>query len=280
MAELDTVAGVNKLIRTIKTLDDNGRKILLDAISVEMSEAKKQQALTLLKSQVATADKAVRDWLVDGIAKSYVYGMNFTQQQLRTMGFKPKADMPAFRAISVDFFRAAPQLTAHRTAVNAILSDAYLDFGNTMNGYVRGAEKIMNETLKRQVRSAIAAGREEGAAVREVKNIVRGQFEDRGFTVLLDRGGGRWTLDRYSEMLTRTHLIRSNNDGTMNRAGDYGVDIVEISSNNAEDELCASQEGKVYSISGKSDNYPELGDNDPPYHPNCRHTLLMRPDLD
>jgi methionine aminopeptidase len=122
-------------------------------------------------------------------------------------------------------------------------------------------------------------GRLEGEGVREIKKTVKSAFENQGFTVLIDRGGHKWELSQYAEMLTRTHLIKANNEGVLNRAGDFNIDVVQISSHGATDEACGSQEGKIYSVSGKND-YPLLGDNEPPFHPNCKHSLLMRPDLD
>lgn len=277
---LDSVAGTNQLLREIKKLDDTGREIILQAISTELSSAKKEQVLTYLKSAVTETDKVVRNWLIKGISSTYVYGSNLTVRQLKSISFKPAPHLPKLKPITVEMLNTVPAMKPHLEAVNTLLSDAYLDFGNTMNGYVKGAERILNDTLKKQVRSKIAEGRLEGASVAEIKKVVREGFSDRGFTVLLDRGGREWTLDRYSEMLTRTHLLKSNNDGVINRASDFEVDIVEISTIGSDDELCASQEGRIYSISGKSKEYEPLGDNDPPYHPNCRHTLLMRPDLE
>jgi hypothetical protein len=69
------------------------------------------------------------------------------------------------------------------------------------------------------------------------------------------------------------------NEGNINRAGDFEVDIVEVSSHRAMDSLCAPQEGRLYSIKGKSPNYPPLARNEPPFHHNCRHSLLLQPDL-
>ncbi len=172
-----------------------------------------------------------------------------------------------------------PAYSVHLEAVNTLLSNAYLDFANTMTGYVKGAERVINEAMKLQARNRIAQGRLEGAAIRDIKKEVKKTFADQGFTVLLDRGGREWTLDRYSEMLTRTQILNANNEGVVNRASDFGVDIVQVDSHGAQDSLCSDQEGKLYSISGTSDKYPPLGNNSPPFHPNCRHTLLLRPDL-
>jgi len=158
------------------------------------------------------------------------------------------------------------------------MSDAYLDFGNAMSGYVRGSEHLLNETIKRQIQRKLAVGRLDGSGAVEIAETIIKNLGDQGFTVLLDKRGAQWSLERYSEMLARTHIIRANNEGTINRCLDYEIDIVEISDHNTACPICSPYEGKKYSISGKSKEYPKL-DMQWPIHPNCRHALLPRPDL-
>ena len=191
-----------------------------------------------------------------------------------------KPNVPPAKPVTVDQLKTDPIYQEHVKIVNALIGDAYLDFGNAMSGYVKGAERIMNDALKRQIRSNIASGRLEGASIPQIKKTVKTTLQDQGFTVLIDRGGAKWSLANYSEMLARTHIIKANTEGVVNRAGDYGIDIVEVSSNGATDSICSAEEGKIYSVSGKSVNYPPLDGHEPPYHPNCRHTLLLRPELE
>lgn len=191
-----------------------------------------------------------------------------------------KPNVPPQKPVTVDQLKTDPIYQEHVKIVNALIGDAYLDFGNAMTGYVKGAERIMNDALKRQIRSNIAGGRLEGQSIPQIKKTVKTTLQDQGFTVLIDRGGAKWSLANYSEMLARTHIIKANTEGVVNRAGDYGIDIVEVSSNNATDSICSAEEGKIYSVSGNSKNYPPLAGHEPPYHPNCRHTLLLRPELE
>ena len=279
MAGIDTKVGLNNLIRVVNKLDDKGRTLILNALNSQISDGTKQKVLVELRTHVSATDIEVRNWLVKGISTSYVLGANLAVKELKSISFKTVAGMPPLTSISVELLQSALYLKPHLQAVNALLSSAYLDFGNTMTGYVRGAENILNDALKRQIRSTIAEGRLEGSSVADIKKIVKSTIGDRGFTVLLDRGGREWSLGNYSEMITRTHLIKANVEATINRASDFDVDIVEISSHGADDALCVDEEGKIYSISGKSENYEPLDGHEPPYHPACRHTCFLRPDL-
>lgn len=182
--------------------------------------------------------------------------------------------------ITVELLQGAAFMKPHLAAVNALLGSAYADFGNSMTGYIKGAENILNDALKRQIRSTIASGRLEGTAIGDIAKLVKADVKTQGFTVLLDKGGRQWELKRYTEMVTRTHINKAANEGMINRMGDFGVDIVQVSAHGADDRLCAPEEGEIYSLSGNSKNYPAIDGHEPPYHPNCTHNLIPRPDLD
>lgn len=276
--KIDAVAGIGTLLKIVNQLDDAGRKIVLSGLNSTMTETKKQQILAALRMEVSAADAKVRDWVVQGVSNVYVYGTNTTVKQLKDLKFKPPAGSPPLVPLTVELIKTTPYLKPHLQAVNALVSDTYLDFGNTMTGYLKGAERTLNDATKRQVRATIAAGRLEGASVAQIKRTVKENIGQQGFSVLLDRGGRQWELGRYSEMVTRTHLNKANNEAAINRSSDFSVDIVEVSEHGSDD-ICGDYEGKLYSISGDSENYPPLDGNEPPYHPNCTHNLMMRPDL-
>lgn len=276
---LDTEVGINQLISQINKLDDAGRTLLLQALNTELSEGKKQAVLAALRAHVATTDTFVRNWLIQAISQSYVAGANYTVKALKAVNFKPVATAPALATINVELLASAPFLKPHLAAVNILLQSSYADFGSTMTGYVKGAEQILNDALKLQTRSTIAMGRLEGTSIADIAKTVKTNIGDKGFTVLLDRGGREWQLGRYSEMVTRTHINKAANEAAINRMGDFEVDIMEVSSHGAQDEACAEEEGQIYSISGDSPNYPPLDGHEPPYHPNCTHNLIPRPDL-
>ena len=398
----------NDLLNVVKNLDQTGRDIVIQGISGQLSEIKKQELLTSLRAAASSADADVRNMLVKSISESYVHGMNYTSQ-LASINVSPdsytlykwtdatpavdtvwerarliagdangtvgdgiyfsldpnsskefgnvlntfqlpkshkllditkgkttgstgfamhpierealknnvdiiemarrkgydgvifQADdgtnkwvaltnevaktalvgsIPKFTPISVSTVLNSAEFSPHLSAINALLSDAYLDFGGAMTSFVRSGEKVLNDALKRQIRSTLIEGRLEGKAIKDIKKTVRETFENRGFIGLTDRGGRQWSLDRYSEMLTRTHIIRANNEGAINRARDFSIDIVEISTHFTQCPICKPYEGKIFSISGKSKNYPSLDGNEPPYHPNCKHSVMFRPELE
>lgn len=266
-------ADITGLLSVIDKLDKDTRNEVLKTLSSELTDVKKRKALENIKQTIRITDTETRDWLVQGIPTSYVEGIKDTDELLKKTGIKIKG-----AKMTVETLRTLEDFAPHLQAVNALVSEAYLDFGNSMNGLVRGAERIFNDALKRQSRSKLIEGRLTGASIKEISKEVKEVIGQQGFTVLLDRGGKKWSLNRYSEMLARTHLIRANTEASINRCGDFNVDIVEISDHNTDCPICIEFEGKIFSISGKSENYPKLVFQ-PVYHPNCKHTILPRPDL-
>lgn len=181
--------------------------------------------------------------------------------------------------MTVELLRGSSEFSPHISAINALLNDAYLDFGNSMTSFMRSGDRMLSEALKRQIRSNLVQGRLEGEAMRDIAKTVKESFINKGFIGLTDRSGREWTIDRYAEMVTRTHIMRANNEGAINRAKDFFVDVVEVSSHASACPICQPYEGKFYSISGTDKKYPPLAGNEPPYHPNCKHSLYYRPDL-
>ena len=266
-------ANIDELVKIVNKLDSAGRAIVLESISTELTDTKKKKFIAKIKLSAVAADKEIKTWLVGSMSEMYVGGINTTDEKIKKYGVKVgKTKM------TIEILKTTKEMSPHLAAVNSLLSDAYLDFGNSMTGYVRGAEHIVNDTMKRQVQKKLAIGRLDGASIKEITKIIKEDLGDRGFSVLLDRGGRKWSLKNYSEMLARTHLIKANNEATINRALEFDIDIVEISSHNTECPICIPYEGKKFSISGNSKKYPQL-ESQPPYHPNCKHTLMPRPDL-
>ena len=266
-------ADIDELVKIVDKLDSAGRAVVLESIGTELNDIKKKKFIEKIKLSAIAADKEIKEWLVGSVSEMYVGGINTADNKIKKYGIKTGVGK-----MTAEILKGTKEMSSHLAAVNSLLSDAYLDFGNSMTGYVRGAEHIINDTMKRQVQKKLAAGRLEGAGIKEITKIIKEDLSDRGFTVLLDRGGKQWSLKSYSEMLARTHLIKANNEATINRALEFDIDIVEVSSHSDACPICLPYENKKFSISGNSKEYGKL-EAVPPFHPNCRHSLLPRPDL-
>lgn len=270
---------LDDLLREINLMDEETRVLVLQALSKRLDINGKRKTLTQVRAIIAKHDNAIRDWLVTAVADSYVRGANIMYADIRKLGISATDGNVVQEKFTTDLIKQIDLLTVHKDAINALASDAYLDFANGMNGVVRSVEKQLNDALKRQIRAINISKQITGTDIRTIKNEVADAIGQQGFSALVDRGGRQWTLPRYSEMLVRTHTIRAANEGTINRAAEYGVDLVQVSRHGGACPICVPYEGKIYSLSGKSKKYPKL-DVQPPFHPNCRHSLLPRPFID
>lgn len=264
---------IAKLRAIIDGLDAKGRTALLNAVSGEVTAAKKASALAQIRSIVQVTDEQIRSWLTGTVSKAYTVGINSANTSLNKAGVKT-----GYKQITFDEIQRKPDLSQHLAAVNILLSDSYLDFASTMNGYVKGSEKILNEAIRQQIQSQISDGVLEGKSIQNIRKNIKDTIAAQGFTVLTDKGGRNWNLTDYSTMLARTHVVKASNEAIANRSRDFNMDIVEITKTGTTDSICLEYDGGIFSLSGNSETYPYL-DQQPPFHPNCKHILLLRPDL-
>lgn len=108
-----------------------------------------------------------------------------------------------------------------------------------------------------------------------------------GVTAFVDKAGRNWSLHTYCTMVSRT--TRRQAEVLAVLTADPEHDLYKISSHNTTCALCAPYEGRVYSRSGTSPDFPPLSaafgkidENGPDslansylnLHPNCLHVLI------
>lgn len=106
------------------------------------------------------------------------------------------------------------------------------------------------------------------------------KWADKGIeTAFIDRGGHVWSLERYADTVIRSTVNRTYNELRISRMGDYGVDLVLVSTHPDPREICSKIQGKVASLKRPGENdskYPsiyEFGYGEPGgiRGVNCRH---------
>lgn len=102
---------------------------------------------------------------------------------------------------------------------------------------------------------------------------IKRTLEDNGLTAFVDKAGRNWRLDTYAEVVARTTPRETVTQGTINRILESGRDLVQISSHSTTCSICAPLQGKVFSLTGRTEGYPQYKDYIP-VHPRCRHILM------
>lgn len=184
-----------------------------------------------------------------------------------------------------DLFRMAQ--AAGATILDALPADSDPALKDIIASWQRTARDQMNiamaamlensgnvyvETLNRaslQVVTGAMSGREAlAAAVRE--------WSETGIPSIVDKAGRQWSTEAYANMVIRSNTRRVTTDVSLQRAKEFGADLVEISSHAGARPLCAPYQGKIFSITGTHPVYPPLsstsmGDPAGLFGINCGH---------
>lgn len=116
-----------------------------------------------------------------------------------------------------------------------------------------------------------------GASRREVSAAMHRRLLEEAATDaatgFVDARGARWDLGTYTRMAARTTMREAMTAGTRTRLLEVGHDLVTVSVHGTTCDICAPFEGQTYSLTGDSDEYDELPDGGPPWHPNCEHVI-------
>lgn len=102
------------------------------------------------------------------------------------------------------------------------------------------------------------------------------QLQGGKIVTIIDKNGNprNYSVSYYSELVARTKWHEAQQLAVKGVAANYGTDLVRVSSHNTTTAICQQYEGKVFSISGQSKDFPFL-DMSPPYHPNCLHYIAV-----
>lgn len=163
----------------------------------------------------------------------------------------------------------------HKDAIFALVDETAKAFGESLSGVNRSAQTLLGKAVREQLTQKIATGLVGGDALREVRKQIKGTLQEQGLEALVDKGGRKWELDRYAEMLFRTKAVEARNRGLVNRMVENGYDLVQVSAHFGSCKLCAPWQGKILSISGKEKGYPTVlqAEKSGLFHPNCRHAI-------
>lgn len=204
-------------------------------------------------------DKDSSRWVRQEIPKYYTGGRKASEKMLAVLGFR-------------NLKRAG---AIHTKAIEVMANETYMMFGEALQIARKDAIQAINIATREEIVDQLARGVISGEPSKEMAKKVKGIMQDRGISSLVDKGGKRWQLDVYAEMLVRTKTAEAYRIGNHNRQLENDFDLVQISSHGAPDD-CINVEGKVFSLTGRTPGYPTEGDimgmSSHIFRPNCRHT--------
>lgn len=163
----------------------------------------------------------------------------------------------------------------HEEAISALVDDTGRAFAESIRGVGRSAQLLLGKATRNLLTQRMAKGIIAGEALAQVRREIKGILQEEGLASLVDKGGRKWTLERYGEMLFRTKAAEARNRGMANRMVENGYDLLQVSSHMGACEMCRPWEGKILSLTGKTKGYPTVAQAERSglFHPNCKHAM-------
>lgn len=276
---------LSRIVRSIKGSDfQRARaKVLLDQVRSEMEGLRKR----------------TESWLDRVTPRAYRKGFDWTGSGLRQGDWA--ASQASFGLIPRQAFEAVAAAVAAdcQTALNSIVPNLGEVFIYSQQAIVREAalmEQVAAEIIAGQgpekLARNLAATLKDGALKRlrgatngtvtdELKTALKETAEGKHISILCRDGKTRrYQLRNYAETIARTAPRMAQTEGMLASCNQLGVDLVQVSVHSgACEEICAPIQGKVFSISGRSPDFPPLTPEVRcPLHPYCRHVELPAPE--
>lgn len=132
-----------------------------------------------------------------------------------------------------------------------------------------GWEEAAEQWIRDEILEGVQTGSSRQIVAGQIRNYLMDQLDEDG---LINVKGRRYQPRYYAELVARTEMRKAQSEAVINSCNQYETDLTEVSDHGTTTPICLNYEGKIFSISGRSTEYPYL-DITPPFHPNCQHFL-------
>jgi len=246
---------VQRLINEYKASQERLVKLIAEQQARGNSTYYRRRILAGVDAELAALDEYARRWAADEIPTSYRTGIEQAYDEYRKQG--------------IPFNTVPPNNDAIKTLVDNA-TDSLLDAN-------RFVGRRIADDLRQAGLQAASQGIASGDTVKQIRANLMQIMTDRGIQSIVDKNGRAIELDVYASMVSRTTTREATNTGAIQAVTDNGGDLVKISQHFSSCPVCSVYEGRVYSISGSSTEYPPLsivfkGNNT--IHPNCTHVAM------
>lgn len=211
-------------------------------------------------SNLISVNYQKRAWL--RIPESYIHGVNSVKKDIKLPKTNTKTIWQATANVSISLWQLWPK---HTKAVSNIIAQsiwynaqALKDFEQNIKllKWIWDTEKIFNIITS-------------SGSNFEKKNALSTNLKDSGIAYLKDKDWIKRDIDRYAEMLVRTETSATSNQGTINRAIELWIDLLERSEVSDSCPVCRPHDWEIRSLSKQW--MPKLL-----YHPNCRWEWIAK----
>lgn len=228
-------------------------------------QARKLQQLGLLRGQNLKTIQTSRVKLLAAVRKE------IEREAMKRAGMVDDATAGAGKSLaSVLPANADPAIVA---VIDTWEKAAAKKFDQAFAPMLSRADQIYTDTIYKAV-----AKQQLGMSGRQAIAEACSEWSQQGLQALTDSSGRQWTTEAYAQTVIRSNMTQAATETQFTRMEELGEDLVEISSHLGARPKCEPYQGKIYSLSGTSKNYPALsstsyGEPDGLFGINCRHIM-------
>jgi hypothetical protein len=240
--------------------------------TTEFTQMRANEAMREVREIQRGLDTQCKAWVGSAVPPAYNKGVRESAHRIREL-----RDYGSAKKIAIGS-------RIHTQAVNVLSQAIVDDMAAANSGMQRGIVAHIMRTRQNILRDSelsetIATGLVRGEARRTTSHQIAAMFEEKlgkgQLIPIRTRTGGlmHFTPEHYGELVARARTREAVTQGTVNACMQAGMDLVQISMHEDSCPECEPYEGRIYSISGEHPDFPHL-DEEPPYHPNCKHVLM------
>lgn len=166
--------------------------------------------------------------------------------------------------------------------IRQIMNNGALNLSKTLERFNAEVQRDIARELSKGITTGDSAGR--------MRKRIADLIQKEGYTGVsvpsnrANSGVINFTIQSEVKKLVQSSLVRASTTATLERSLDYGNDLVRVSTHADPSPMCQPYAGKIYSITGTSEEYPALADimfdgsfkkGSGIHHPYCRHSLTV-----
>jgi hypothetical protein len=264
------------LERVYRMIGRDIKELLLSIDVSNVNEGKLMAIKERVRRQILYLNAATVKWADSEIPKSYRLGARRARVALEILGRKPRRpaiDAPELKVKDDTLDKVIMANNSIQTTVDKYLGITFLASKTLRSAQVQEQQfdaEDARTTYEKYGQQAVLQQKSRGWLAARIREHLQGLIGEESF---IEINGRFYQMKKYAQLVARTSLRDAQTKATLELCKQYQNDLVQVSDHATDCEICQEYEGEIYSISGSHPKYPPLSES-PPYHPNCKHSLL------
>lgn len=242
-------------------------RILMSATSTDFARWRANEILKQVRTEMDMLDAYAGTWAGSAAKREYIRGTTLARDRMKLLKV-PAGPLNMGNVLN----RSALDALSDSIAVDLLRAND--SWRGRATQFIRQTQQrvIQDREITKRIATGVAAGETRKRTSDSLYREFRRQLGDEEFIRI---NGRNYNPKYYSELVARTRTREAATEGAINAGIQWGVDLCQVSTHLHDDrpgDICPEFAGRIFSISGTSDDFPPLTVQ-PPFHPNCGHEL-------